>query len=105
LVNSGDLSATVSFTDTMPATLLLQGAPTASSSPPPTVNGPTITWQGTITSGESVTITYTSLLTSTATLTPTAVNEAYIADGTGNVYLRRAIVNERRVYLPLVLRQ
>ena len=104
LVNGGELEAAASFTDTLPAALQLHGTPTASTSPSPTVNGRTITWNGTIAVSDTVTITYATLLTSTTALTPTAVNEAYIADGMGNVYLRRAFVNGYRVYLPLVLR-
>ena len=105
LVNSGTVSATVTFTDTLPVALLLQGIPTASASPTPTVNGQTITWSGAVGAGSGVFITYTARLTSTTMLTPTAVNLAVIDDGRGNVYTRRAFVNPQRVYLPLVVRR
>ncbi len=103
LVNNSLVSTTASFTDTLPAALLLQGSPTSSEGTP-TVNGQTITWSGTVTASGVVTITYATLLTSTTAITPTAVNEAYIADGLGNVYLRRAFVNGYYIYLPLVMR-
>ncbi len=101
LVNSGILSATVSFTDTLPDTLQLHGSPTASSGPVPAVNEQTITWQGTVTSATTVTITYAAVLTPTM---GTAVNQAWIDDGVGNVCIRRAFVNGRKVFLPLTLR-
>ncbi|MBU0512643.1 MAG: hypothetical protein KJ638_13220 [Chloroflexi bacterium] len=104
MVNSGWLNATASFTDTLPATLLLQGSPIASSGNAPDVDGQTITWSGTVTNSTVVTITYSTLLTSTDTITPTVVNAAQIDDGTGNVYTRRASVNGYEVFLPLVLR-
>ena len=104
LVNDGVLDGSVSLTDTLPSTLLLQGAPTASAGPAPTVNGQTITWSGTVGAGGEVLITYTAQLTSTTVLTPTAVNHALIDDGRGNVYTRMAFVNGYRIYLPLTLR-
>jgi len=104
LINSGVLSATASFTDTLPAALLLQGSPTASSGGAPSVNGQTLTWSGTVTEDTTILITYATLLTSTTEITPTAFNEAKINDGIGNVYTRRAFVNGCRVFLPLVFR-
>ena len=104
LVNSGVISAAVTFTDTLPASLLLQGTPAASAGPTPTVSGQTLTWSGTVTEESTVLITYTTLLTSTTVTTPTAVNHALIDDGLGNIYLRRAFVNGYHLYLPLVMR-
>ncbi len=104
LVNSGELEASASFTDTLPAALQLHGTPAASSGTP-AVNGQVITWSGDLAVDEVVTITYAAQLTSTTTLTPTAINEAYIADGLGNLYLRRAFVNGHRLFLPLVMQQ
>ncbi len=104
LVNSGMISATVAFTDTLPASLLLQGTPTASAGPTPTVNGQTITWTGSVAANDRVTITYATLLTSTVTLTPTVFNQAEINDGHGNVYVRRAYVNGHRLFLAIVLK-
>lgn len=100
LVNSGIISATVRFTDTLPAVLQLQGSPVSSSGPSPTVNGQSITWQGTVTNETTVVITYTAQLTETVA----AVNQAQIDDGVGNIYLRQAFVNGWRVFLPLTLR-
>ncbi|MCD6344393.1 MAG: SBBP repeat-containing protein, partial [Anaerolineae bacterium] len=104
LVNSGVISATVSFTDTLPSTLLLQGSPTANAGSPPTVTGQTLTWAGTVTEATTVLITYAAELTSTTTLTPTIRNIAQIDDGVGNIYMRSAFVNWKHIYLPLVLR-
>ncbi|RLF32977.1 MAG: hypothetical protein DRN07_03730 [Thermoplasmata archaeon] len=104
LVNSGLFSATVAFTDTLPAALQLQGSPTASSGGVPGVDGQTITWLGTVASNSTVTITYVTMLTSTNTSMPSVVNAAHIDDGTSNVYTRLAFVNGRRVFLPLVLK-
>jgi len=104
LVNSGAVSATVSFTDTLPALLLIQGSPTSSSGSAPGVNGQTITWSGAVEANGVVDITYAAQVTATGTLIPPIVNQAYIADGIGNVYLRRAFVNGYDVYLPLVMR-
>jgi uncharacterized repeat protein (TIGR01451 family) len=104
LINSGALSTTVSFTDTLPAALLLHGSPTASSGSAPSVNGQAITWSGLVTYNTTVAITYATLLTSSTTVTPTTCNEAQINDGYGNVYDRRAYVNGHFVFLPLVLR-
>ena len=103
LSNSGLFRTTVGFTDTLPAELLLQGSPTASSGNAPEVNGQTITWSGTVTESTVVTITYATMLTSTGTLMPSVVNAAQIDDGSGNVYTRRAFVNGYEVFLPLVL--
>jgi len=104
LVNSGVLSATVAVTDTLPAALIPRGAPSASSGPSPVVAGQTLTWVGSVLTETTVTLTYAAELTSTSALTPTAVNEAQIDDGVGNVYTRRAFVNGHSVFLPLVLR-
>ena len=99
LVNSGIFSSTTSFTDTLPAELLLQGDPTSSSGDTPEVNGQTITWSGMVDSGEDIVITYATLLTSTTAITPTTFNQAEINDGDGNVYTRRAFVNGYKVFL------
>jgi uncharacterized repeat protein (TIGR01451 family) len=109
LVNSGELEATVAFTDTLPPALLLQGSPTASAGDAPGVQGQTITWSGTVTEAASVEIRYAALLTSisgtgTATAVLPIVNEALISDGLGNVYTRRAFVNAYRIFVPLVLK-
>ncbi len=104
LVNSGVISASATFTDTLPAALLLQGSPVASSGLAPAVNGQTITWAGTVMENATVLITYTTLLTSTTAITPTAFNQALIDDGQGNVYQRRAYVNGHHLFLPLVLK-
>jgi uncharacterized repeat protein (TIGR01451 family) len=104
LINSGVISTTVSFTDTLPAALLLQGSPVADTGAPPTVNGQTITWAGEVNAGGTVVITYTGQVTGTGTLKPPIVNQAYIADGIGNVYLRRAYMNGLKIFLPLVLK-
>ncbi|MGC9358512.1 MAG: SBBP repeat-containing protein, partial [Anaerolineae bacterium] len=90
LLNRGTLGATVTVTDTLPATLIPQGTPTSSSGPAPLFAGQTLTWSGVVTSNTTVTLTYAAELTSTTTLTPTVINEAEIDDGTGNVYVRRA---------------
>ncbi len=104
LVNSGILSTTTSFTDTLPADLLLQSDPTSSSGDTPEVNGQTITWSGTVESDASVIITYVTLLTSTTAITPTTFNQAEINDGNGNVYTRWAFVNGYKVFMPMILR-
>jgi len=104
LSNTGLLSATVSFSDTLPATLLLRGAPTADSGSAPVANGQTITWMGTVNAGASVSIVYTAELTSSTVTTPTAFNFAEIGDGKGHVYVRRACVNCQYIFLPLVLK-
>ncbi len=104
LANSGLVSTTAVFTDTLPAALLLRGSPVASSGPAPSVNGQAVTWAGMVSAGETVVITYATQLTSTTALTPIAVNYALISDGRGNVYTRRAYVNGHYLFLPLVLR-
>ncbi|RMF26273.1 MAG: DUF11 domain-containing protein [Chloroflexi bacterium] len=104
LVNSGLVSATVAFTDTLPTSLILQGTPTVSSGITPTVSGQVITWTGAVDAGEVVTIAYTAQVTATGTLVPPLINQALIDDGQGHVYVRRAFVNGYHVYLPLVLR-
>ncbi len=100
LVNSGGVNTTVRFTDTLPAALQIQGTPTASSGNPPTVNGQTITWQGVVSGSKVVTITYAAQLTAKVV----AVNQAQIDDGLGNIYVRRALVNGLKVFLPLTLK-
>ncbi len=102
LTNSGWFSATVGITDTLPIELLLQGTPAASAGNAPVVNGQTITWSGVVSSNSVVTITYSTLLTSTGVLIPSAVNAAQINDGIGNVYTRWAFVNGYEAFLPLV---
>ena len=82
----------------------MQGSPAASAGDPPTVNGQIVTWTGTVTAGERVSITFTTRLTSTTTTTPTMVNEATIDDGMGNVYTRRAYINGYRTLLPAIFR-
>lgn len=104
LINSGPLSTTVAVTDTLPATLIPQGTPAASSGPPPIFAGQTLTWKGIVLADTPVTLTYAAELTSTTTLTPTVVNAAQIDDGLGNVYTRSAFVNGYEVFLPLVMR-
>ncbi len=104
LVNSGEISATVAVTDTLPATLIPRGAPTASSGPDPIFAGQTLTWAGSVLADTPTTLIYTAELTSTTTLTPTVINAAQIDDGLGNVYVRRAFVNGNHIFLPLVLR-
>jgi len=104
LVNGGTVSATVSLTDTLPAALIPQGTPTASSGPAPTVNGQIITWTGTVDVGVTVAITYAAQITSTGTARLPVVNLAQINDGAGHTYTRRAYVNGYHIYLPLVLR-
>ena len=100
LVNSGDASATVRFTDTLPSTLQPVGSPTASSGSPPSVNGQTITWQGVVADSGVVTITYATRLTTDGV----AVNRAQIDNSIGNIYTRWALVNGYRTFLPLTLR-
>ena len=104
LVNSGDISAAVTVTDTLPTALIPRGAPSASSGPAPILAGQTLTWVGSVLTETTVTLTYAAELTSTSTLTPTAVNEAQIDDGVGNVYTRRAFVNACNIFLPLVFK-
>ncbi|MEA3341803.1 MAG: hypothetical protein U9R15_17700, partial [Chloroflexota bacterium] len=104
LINSGTLSTIATLTDTLPAALLLQGSPTASSGGAPVTTSDTIMWSGSVLTDTTVTITYATLLTSTSEITPTAFNQAYIDDGIGNVYLRRAFVNGYTVFLPIVMR-
>jgi uncharacterized repeat protein (TIGR01451 family) len=106
IINSGTLSATVAFTDTLPAALLLQGSPTASAGNPPTVTGQTVTWTGVVSVDATIDITYAAQTTTTgdSTLIPPVVNRAYIDDGVGNVYVRQALVNGYEVFLPLVVR-
>jgi uncharacterized repeat protein (TIGR01451 family) len=104
LVNSGIVSATAFFTDTLPPELILQGSPVASSGGAPSVDGQTITWSGAITSDTTVDIVYATMLTSTVEAAPAACNQAQIDDGHGNVYVRRAFVNAHEIFLPLVLR-
>jgi uncharacterized repeat protein (TIGR01451 family) len=104
LVNRGTVSTTVTVTDTLPGTLRIQGSPTTSSGGAPVATADTVTWSGTVTDGATVTLTYAAELTSTTTLTPSAVNEAEIDDGAGTVYVRRAFLNGHRIFLPLVLK-
>ncbi len=103
LVNSGSVGAAVSFTDTLPAMLVLQGTPVASSGPSPEVNGATITWGGTVEADGAVLITYTTQFSAGTAYLP-AVNRALVSDGQGHVYTLMAFVNGYRVYLPLVTR-
>jgi uncharacterized repeat protein (TIGR01451 family) len=112
LVNDGAVDTTAHFTDTLPVELLLRGSPGASSGDPPAVDGPTIAWSGAVNVGQTIVISYTTLLTSTTgtlmsgtmRLAPTAVNHAQIDDGYDRVYTRLAYVNAQRVFLPFVLR-
>lgn len=101
LVNSGALKTTVRFTDTLPTVLQLHGSPTASAGPPPSVNGATLTWQGTVTDGTTITLTYAAEVLSD---TVAAVNQAVVDDGNGQRYTLTALVNGRKIFLPLVLR-
>ncbi len=102
LVNSGSLDANVTLTDTLPASLVLPGSPTASSGSAPTVNGQTITWQGTVNSQTTVTISYEAQIVSGGSF-PVIVNTVQI-EADGQTYTRLAMVNPKLVYLPLVLK-
>ncbi len=104
LVNDGVLEAAVTFTDTLPAELVLQGAPVSSAGSSPVVNGQTITWAGSVPAGVEVVIRYAALLDSVPESAPTVVNLAQINDGYGNLYLRRAFLNGYRLFLPLIIR-
>ena len=114
LVNAGNLTTTVSLTDTLPSALVLQGNPLASAGQP-AVNGQIITWQGTMTPSARVAITYTTRISAggtfgsgslgTGSLAPPLVNHAEINDGVGNVYLRYAYINGYRTFLPVILKR
>ncbi len=109
LVNDGVLTTGATFTDTLPTTLRPTGTPTASMGAAPTVNGATLTWSGVISAMHTVTLTYSAELTATAASAtaasaPRIVNEVTFVDGFGTAYTRSAVINERLIFLPLVLR-
>ncbi len=109
LVNDGVLDTGATFTDTLPTTLRHTGTPTASTGAAPSVNGATLTWSGVISAMHTVTLTYSAEVTSTAASAnaasaPRIVNEVTFVDGFGTAYTRSVVINERMIFLPLVLR-
>lgn len=109
LVNDGVLTTGAAFTDTLPTTLRHTGTPAASTGAAPAVNGATLTWSGVISAMHTVTLTYSAELTSTAASAtaasaPRIVNEVVFVDGFGTAYTRSVVINERMIFLPLVLR-
>jgi uncharacterized repeat protein (TIGR01451 family) len=98
LINSGTQLGTVVFSDPLPPGLQLVGTPVASSGSPPIVSGQTITWTGVVQSGESVLITFSAEVMTTAVI----INNAQLDDGQGNIYTFLAIVNGQYSYFPIV---
>ncbi len=104
--NTGNLTATVTLTDTLPisATLLsgtVTGPPGFTLDPP----GDIIYWHGSIPPGQAVRITYTLYLNSEASVGAPLTNTVYIAGGEWGILTRQAaIVGVASVWLPLVWR-
>jgi uncharacterized repeat protein (TIGR01451 family) len=98
LINSGTQLGTVVFSDPLPPGLQLVGTPVASSGSPTIVSGQTITWTGVVQSGESVLITFSAEVMTTAVI----INNAQLDDGQGNIYTFLAIVNGQYSYFPIV---
>jgi len=102
--NSGNLTAAVVLTDTLPATMgVLTASLAASSGPPPAYDGRVIRWAGSVDAGGAVQIAYalapTASTPSGAPLTNTAVIEGSVL----GPLIRRAIAVQAYVYwLPVM---
>jgi len=110
---TGPLSATVQFTDTLPAGMVyVPGTLTATTGAVVDAFAPTLTWSGVLSPSPVITITYAVAVTytipgSTAILPQVITNTATIAAPGYPTITRTAVVrtNWYNVYLPLVLRQ
>jgi uncharacterized repeat protein (TIGR01451 family) len=106
LFNPGPLLPSARLTDTLPLNAtLLPGTVTASSGSVG-VSAGVLTWQGPVTAGTPITLTYV-MTVSGALSQPTAViNTALIDDGLGRMLVRQvvAVVNGLRVFLPVLRR-
>jgi uncharacterized repeat protein (TIGR01451 family) len=101
LVNSGNLTTTVQLQDNLPETLLLVGAPEASTGTP-IVNGTQISWQGEMLPAATVWITYTAQINAVGDESPAIANRAIIDDGAGSIYIRQTFLNAFQVFEPWV---
>jgi uncharacterized repeat protein (TIGR01451 family) len=109
LVNTGNLTATASLTDSLSISLTLTSGPTCSGGACGYNAGDhTITWTGSLTPAAAVTITYAGQVSVPIGTGDTIcfVNTALVDDGASAPFTltARSVVNPHYIYLPLVLR-
>jgi uncharacterized repeat protein (TIGR01451 family) len=110
---TGPLSVTVLFTDTLHDGLAyVPDSLTATAGTWDDGHLPTLTWTGVLTPLPAITITYaavvTHIISGSTTILPTTITNTAIIAAPGYQTVTRPVtvlVNPRRVYLPLVLRQ
>ena len=104
--STGNLSATVTLTDTLPVnTTLISGTLVIDAEPSPVFDGEFIRWTGTVTGGDThLHLTYS--LTPTIVLTPGALltNTLYLDFVAGGITRTATTTAPYRTYLPLVTR-
>jgi uncharacterized repeat protein (TIGR01451 family) len=105
LENPGPARPGVRVTDTLPAEVHFQGSLWASAGSYGQAGG-TITWTGTVSAAEPVTITFRATVDGGIVTPQVIANTALIADGLGQVWERQAVViaNAYAVSLPVVAR-
>jgi uncharacterized repeat protein (TIGR01451 family) len=104
--NPGLTLPAAALTDTLPVEVDYAGGLWASSGVASESTN-VITWSGAVHPGKAVTIHFDVTVSAGITDTTSVVNQAQIADGRGNVWLRQArtLINGFGVYLPLVKRE
>lgn len=96
----GSAAHTVTITDSVPAATTVLTV-TASSDPPPVVDGQTVVWTTTAGAGQGITLTIT-----TQAVEPGLVENTAIFSGTQVLTKSvRVLVNNSRVFLPLLLKR
>jgi len=104
--NTGNLAASATLTDTVPAQMLmLTETLAATSGPPPTYTGGQIRWSGTVETDVEVRVTYTLSPTAVTPLGVPLINTAQIAGSILGPFTRQeTVVQAHLVWLPLVAR-
>ncbi|MEA3341637.1 MAG: DUF5107 domain-containing protein, partial [Chloroflexota bacterium] len=104
--NTGNLSATVTLTDTPPAELvLLTETLAATSGPAPTYASGQIQWGGAVEAGAAVRVTYTLSPTAATPIGVPLTNTAEIAGSVlGPITRRESVVRMCFMWLPLIMR-
>ncbi|MBI4320340.1 MAG: DUF11 domain-containing protein [Chloroflexi bacterium] len=105
VINSGTGNTTAWMTDTVPIELTyVDDSAISSSTPPPTWDSTSnqVRWSGPVSAGDTVTITFRAVVSSTASTT--VVNTANIADSSGNQTSKSAMITigSYKLFLPAI---
>lgn len=106
LSNTGNLAATTTITDTLPASMrLLSGTLRATSGPAPYVADGQIRWSGQVVPGEAVRVTYALSATQVTPRGAVLTNTVEVSGSVlGPLVRRESVVQGWKVWLPLILR-